>query len=404
MLSIELIDQLARMNRMRIPEPIIHAKGAGARGFFIPYMSMRDYTKARFLNNAEIETPVFVRFSSMMGRSGSSDTERDVRGFSVRFLTEDGNYDLLGNHFPVFFIRDPKKCPSLIEALSPDPKTNIKDPQRLWKFVANNPETMQMMSWLYTNLGTIKSYRTMEGHSVHTYLWENDKAEKYFVRYHWKPTLGVATIDRQEAEFLAGFDPDVASRDLAQTFDDGGTVSFELSVQLIPIRQKTESESAILDPVCIWPDSLVPPIRVGKMILNRGVESYYEEVEKTDLSPANLIPGISLSQEPLLIAMTFLYVDDQRYRLGRDCASKPLPNENLQGIKSEIEPISISNANCDQLAHRLKSMSPKEREQLIENMAEELPFADYEVQKSIVSHLVRADSAMGASLEKWLAL
>ena len=402
MLSIDLIEQLARMNRMKIPEPMIHAKGAGARGIFIPYMSMADYTKAAFLDNPDKETPIFVRFSRMMGRPGSPDTERDVRGFSVRFQTEDGPYDLIGSHIPVSFIRDPEKYPALIDALCPDPKTNIKDPSRLWNFVAQNPESMQMVTWLYSDRGTLRTYRTMEGHSVHTYLWETKQGERQFVRYRLRPFLEGKEMDRQEAEFLAGFDPDVAARDLAQTLENGGTVQYELSVQLVPTAQRIEEESAILDPVCIWPETLVPSIRVGKLILTQGVDNYREEVEKACFSPANLVPGIALSQEPLLLAMTFLYGDDQRSRFGSEDQVKRLYGEG-QFASSANHPLAPYGEH-DQLAWRLKSLSPSEQERLIDNMAEELLFVEDAIQNKIVGFLGAADREMGASLEKWLGL
>lgn len=403
MLSIDLIEQLARMNRKRIPEPRIHAKGAGARGIFIPYMSFEDYTRAHFLKDSNQETPVFVRFSSMMGRPGSPDTGRDVRGFSVRFYTQDGIYDLIGSHIPVFYIRDPMKYPALIEALSPDPKTNISDPTRLWHFVASNPETLQMISWLYSDRGTVKNYRSMEGHSVHTYLWENPKEERFYVRYRWNPLLGTKDIDRQEAEFLAGFDPDVAARDLSQTFDGGKTVQYELSVQLIPVKQRTENEACILDPVCVWSESLVPSKKVGKLILNRGVENYEEEVEKANLSPGNLVPGILLANEPLLLATTFLYNDDLRYRLGRDGSFRST-EENRFSVFPIDEALTTDINYNDQLPLRLNKMSPEEKERLIENMAEELLFVDDSIQKIIVRGFYDADRELGTSLEKWLGL
>jgi catalase len=406
MLSIELIENLARLNRMKIPEPMTHAKGVGAHGIFIPYMSMKDYTRAQFLQDADTETPVFVRFSRMMGRAGSADTIRDVRGFSVKFDTEQGIYDLIGTHIPVFFIRDPQKYPALLEALGPCPKTNLRNPERLWRFVAENRECMHMITWLYSDRGTIKSYRTMEGHSVHTYIWENEKKERFWVRYHWKPTLGVKEINRQEAEFLAGYDPDAATRDLVTALEEGGRVSYELCIQIIPTKQKTESDTTLLDPVCIWPESLVPLLRVGKMILNRGVDNYYDEVEKVSFSPGNLVPGITLSQEPMLIAMTFAYRDGERYRLGMDGSQirYSQKDDGTNSIAEERCSFYGSDGINDQLALRLQSLSNKEKDNLIDNIVEDMLFIDEEIQKVIVGYFKEADKVVGASLEKWLAL
>lgn len=406
MLTIELIENLARLNRTKIPEQTIHAKGAGAHGIFIPYMSMRDFTKAGFLQDPNIETPVFVRFSRMMGRAGSADTVRDVRGFSVKFHTGNGVYDLYGIHFPVFFIRDPNKYPALLEALSPCPKTNIRNPELLWRFAAENRETMHMLTWLYSDRGTLKSYRHMEGHSVHTYVWENDKGEHFWVRYHWKPLLGVKDINRQEAEFLAGYDPDAAARDLAGTLDEGGKISYELCVQIIPTKQKTENETHLLDPVCIWPESLVPIVRAGKMILLRGVENYHEEVEKACFCPGNLVPGIKLSHEPLLLAMTFACRDEHRYRLGVEGPQIHFreTDDGLGSLNSRAESLYSGSINNDQLALRLQSMSKQDKEKMIDNMVEDMLFIDEEIQKKIVGYFGEADNAVGASLEKWLGL
>jgi catalase len=400
MLTIELIENLARMNRKRIPEPLIHAKGTGAHGIFIPYMSMKDYTKACFLQDPDIETPVFVRFSRMMGRAGSSDTARDVRGFCVKFDTHDGIYDLMGINFPVFFIRDPNKYPALIDSLSPCPKTYLRDPERFWKFIADNKEGMHIITWLYSNRGTIKSYRTMEGYSVNTYVWENEKGVRYWVRYHWKPLSGVKDINRQEAEFLSGYDPDAATRDLINAFDEGNDVSYELCVQLIPTKQKTEKETFLLDPVCVWPESLVPYIRVGKMILKRGLDNYYKEYERTAFSPGNLIPGISLSHEPLLIALTFISRDEQRYRLGIN-ETQLWESTKVKSVKDVFYDSSMRN---DQLSLRLKSMSKQDKEDLIDNIVEDILFIDEKIQKTIISYFKEADKLVGASLEKCLGL
>lgn len=406
MLTMGLIENLARLNRIRQPEPIIHAKGAGARGIFIPYMTMKDYTKACFLQDAELETPVFVRFSRMMGRAGSSDTARDVRGFFVKFFTPEGIYDMMGTHLPVSFIKDPEKYPALLEALSPCPRTNIRDSARLWRFVADHPETMHMITWLYSNRGTIKSYRNMEGHSVHTYIWENARGERFWVRYHWKPLEGVEEISRQEAEFLAGYDPDAAARDLAGTLEDRRSICYELCVQLISTEQSIESEFSLLDPTVIWPETSVPWMKVGKMILRSGVKNYREEVENCCFSPGRLIPGIHLSPEPLLLAMVFLCTDDERCRFGNAQSGTT-----LSFLQQEI---AVGNPECHlqdgkctatgQLAWRLQSMSEKEKNILIDNIGEEMLFIEEGVQRRIVSCLKEANKAVGASLEKWLGL
>ncbi len=404
MLSLELIEDLASLNRTHIPEPVLHAKGAGAYGVFYPYMSMKDYTKANFLQNTSIETPVFVRFSKMMGRPGSADTERGVRGFSVRFMTKEGRYDLSATHIPVSFIRDPNKYPSLILALSPCARTNMKSPEKLWSFVAENPETMHMITWLYSDRGTLKSYRTMEGYSVHVYVWQNSREEQFWVRYHWKPLLGTADISRQEAEFLAGFDPDAASRDLYDALDRGEQVSFELCVQLISISQNADNESSLLDPVCVWPESLVPSLKIGKMILRKAVENHVEEVESVTFSPANLVSGIALSSEPLLSALVFASCDEERYRLKNATlrSRNPLKVQAVNSGPSSFGECGVSSS--DQLSWRLKSMKADEKEKMFNNIAEELLFLDDKVKHSIVNIFSEAGRELGTSLEKRIAL
>jgi catalase len=395
MLTMKLIESLVSLNRQKLPEPLTHAKGAGAKGIFIPYASMKEYTKACFLQSSEIETPVFVRFSRMMGRPGAADTARDVRGFSVKFSTEEGMYDMLGSSLPVSFIRDPGKYPDLYNALSPCPKTNIHYPEQLWRFVADNPECMHMITWLYTNRGTIKSYRGMEGHSVHTYVWQNAKNDRYWVRYHWRPEAEFTGVSCQEAEFLSGYDPDVATRDLYETFEEGGKVYYELCIQLISVDQSIEDELSLLDPTVIWPESSVPLIRVGRMILDRGIENYYEEVEKCCFSPGRLVSGIGLSIEPMLIAM---------------CLSA-MNYEECPSVDCDISLSNLSKKYSDdkgfitgQLAWRLRSMDEDEKEVLIENMGKEMLFIEEELQQTIIGYLKDANESVGMSLEKWLRI
>lgn len=407
MLDIGLIESLNSLNGFKGPEPIIHAKGTGAKGFFVPYMPMSEYTKACFLQDIQQETPVFVKFSLMMGRPGSPDTIRDVRGFSVKFFTDLGTYDMVGSNLPVTFIYNPRKYPDLYKALSPCPKTNIRKPEGLWNFVAANPETMHMITWLYSDKGTVKSYRTMDGHSVHTYKWENSQGEEFWVRYHWLPMEGREETSSQEAEFLAGYDPDVATRDLITVLDEGGTIKYELNVQLISTKQAIENETSLLNPTVIWPEASVPMIKVGKLILNKGIENYREDVENCHFTPGRLIPGISLSREPMLTALTFLSMGKEEY----GCKNSYGQRENFtvktredSGICSESYYGYDSSLISGQLAWRLRSMDEKEKCALIENMGEELLFTDEKVQRTIVSRIKEANTAMGISLENWLGL
>ena len=361
---------------------------------------MKEYTRACFLQNAELETPVLVRFSRMMGRAGSADTARDVRGFCVKFFTQEGIYDLVGSNLPVFFIRDPEKYPQLLEALSPCPKTNIRDPERLWKFVSENPETMHMITWLYSDRGTLKSYRTMEGHSVHTYIWENCNGERFWVRYHWRPLEGVEDISRQEAEFLAGYDPDAAARDLAITLEDGRNIKYELCVQLISTKQSIESELSLLDPTVTWPEASVPWIKVGVMILRSGVENYREEVENCCFSPGRLI-GSSIFRA-FASAMTFLSMDDERCRFGSVQGSALAFYSRKLKCDFGISHMRGRSSIPVSWRWRLQSMGEQEKNTLIDN-GEELLLLTREYKENCrLSE--RANKAVGTSLEKWLRL
>ncbi len=406
MLTMGLIEDLSALNRFRLPEPLMYAKGAGARGVFVPYMTMKEHTKAGFLQNADIETPVFVRFSRMMGRPGSADTVRDVREFSVKFFTEEGIYDMVGSSLPVTFIKDPLKYPSLFKALSPCPKTNIHSPAQLWQFVADNPEAMHMITWLYSNRGTVKSYRSMEGHSVHSYVWQNAGGERHWVRYHWLPLKGTEEISRQEAEFLAGYDPDVAVRDIYEAFEEGCCINYELCIQLIPAKQSVENERSFLDPTVIWPESSVPYIKVGKMILRKGIENYSEDIEKCNFSPGRLVPGIELSPEPMLQAMTFLAMNKEGSSFRNMCAGpvSSFLNQEIAVVDFEMQYPEQRDLITGQLAWRLRSMTDKERDILIENMGEEMLFLDESLQFEIVRYLADANEDFGVSLEKWLGL
>lgn len=404
MLTIGLIESLCAMNQIRQPEPLMYAKGAGAKGTFLPYMPMKDYTKACFLRNTEIETPVFVRFSRMMGRPGSADSRRDVREFSVKFFTEEGVYDLLGSSLPVTFINDPEKYSDLFKALSPCPRTNIYKPESFWRFVSKNPEAMHMVTWLYSNKGTIKSFRGMEGHSVYTYIWENEDCHKHWVRYHWLPSEPADGISQHEAEFLAGYDPDVAIRDLYKTFDEGGLVTYELCVQIISARQSMENERTLLDPTVIWPESSVPWIKVGRMILDSGIDDYTKEIEKTNFSPNSLVKGIDISPEPMLLAITFLSMNKEGYNF------KSVNSEICNSLAyKELPLISCGDKFNDnrnfvagQLAWRLRSMKDKEKDAFIENIGMELLFMDDDLQRTIVGLIMEASENLGDSLKKWL--
>ena len=289
---------------------------------------MAQYTKASFLQDPKKQTPVFVRFSTVVGARGSADTARDPRGFAVKFYTEEGNYDLVGNDLPVFFIRDSLKFPDMVHAFKPAPDTNIPTSSsansRFWDFISLTPESTHMITWLFSDRGTVKSYRKMEGFGVNTYKWVNAAGKAVYIKYHWKPLAGVETIDRHEATRLAGEDPDIATRDLYYTIASGKTVEFELKVQMMEIADELNQSFDPLDATKTWPEDKFPLMLVGKMILNRNQENYFAEVEQAAFCPASIVPGVELSADKLLQGRAFSYADTQRYRLGPNYLQLPV--------------------------------------------------------------------------------
>lgn len=409
-LDVKLIEKLAALNRQNIPERIVHAKGAGAHGHFRVYMPMSDYTCAEFLQDPEVKTPVFTRFSSAIGSKGSADSLRDTRGFAVRFYTQEGNYDLVGSNLPVFFIKDPNKFPQLIHSLKPAPDTNIIDAERFWNFASRNPETTHMILWLFSDSGTLKSYRSMEGFGVNTYIWSSIKGKRYFVKYHWKPLLEAKCITRQEAEFLAGYDGDVAARDLYDALNNGEKIEYELQVQLIPEEDARQFRVDLLDPTKVWPEDQVPYMRVGKMTLNRSPENYFDEVEQVAFSPGNLVPGIGLSEDKLLQARVFSCTDAQRYRMGPNfeklSINRPLnalfePPETYQ----KPSPAVFSESGGDdfkQAGVRYRSLNKKNQDHIVDNIIESMLFVNDSVQRKMVSYFLKADEELGNRIARGL--
>ncbi len=322
--DIHFIDKLSHFDRERIPERVVHAKGAGAFGSFKLYQSMCKYTTADFLQSPYRLTKVFVRFSTVIGGRGSADTSRDPRGFAVKFYTNQGIYDIVGNNLPVFFIRDAIKFPDVIHSLKPSPDSNLRIPQRFWDFISLSPESTHMITWLYSDRGTIKDYRRMDGFGVNTYIWVNSKSQRFFVKYHWKTQQGIETIDRYEAERLAGTDPDIATRLLHDAIEKGDYPKYELCVQIMTPEQATQLPFDVLDDTKTWDEEQFPLIKVGMMTLDKNPQSFFAQVEQAAFCPANIVPGIELSDDKMLQGRSFSYLDTQRYRLGTNFAALPV--------------------------------------------------------------------------------
>jgi len=323
----QFIEKIAHFDRERIPERVVHAKGAGALGSFQVYKSMANYTRAKLLQDPNKQTPVFVRFSTVAGGRGSADTVRDVRGFAVKFYTEEGNYDLVGNDIPVFFIRDAMKFPDLVHSIKAEPHNNIPSSStghnNFWDFVSLTPESTHMLTWVFSDRGTPASYRMIEGFGVNTYKWVSQDGGAVYVKYHWKPKLGVQNFDRQTATRIAGEDPDYLTRDLWEAIARGEFVEFELNVQMMDISEEMNQIFDPLDPTKTWPEDKFPLMPVGKMVLNRNPDNFFTQVEQAAFCPANLVPGIEFSDDKLLQGRTFSYVDTQRYRLGANFHELP---------------------------------------------------------------------------------
>lgn len=316
MQDVHLLEKLGHFDRERIPERVVHAKGAGAGGYFEVTADVTQYTKAKFLSEIGKRTEVFVRFSTVGGEKGSADAARDPRGFAVKFYTEEGNYDLTGNNTPVFFIRDPLKFPDFIHTQKRNPGTNLKDPDMFWDFLSLTPESIHQVTILFSDRGTPATYRNMNGYSSHTFKWYNDKGDYFWVQYHFKTDQGIKNLTREEATRISGENPDHATQDLYEAIERGDYPSWTLEMQILTPEQAEDFRWDIFDITKVWPHGEVQPIIIGKLVLNRNPVNYFAEVEQAAFSPGNLVPGIAASQDKMLQARLFSYHDTHIHRLG----------------------------------------------------------------------------------------
>ena len=315
-----LREKLTHFDHERIPERVVHARGSGAHGVFQVYESLSHLTKAHFLSDPALVTSVFARFSTVAGSRGSADTPRDVRGFAVKFYTQEGNYDLVGNNMPVFFIQDAMKFPDLIHAVKPEPNNEMPQAasahDTFWDFVVNTPETLHNVMWLMSPRALPRSFGMMEGFGIHTFRLVNAEGGEKFVKFHWKPLLGVHSLIWDEAQKISGKDPDFNRRDMWNSIAGGCPFEFELGLQLLDPADEFRFDFDILDATKLWPEELVPVRRVGKMTLNRNPENFFDETEQVAFCPANVVPGIDFTNDPLLQGRLFSYLDTQLTRLG----------------------------------------------------------------------------------------
>ncbi|KAB8145715.1 catalase [Chloroflexia bacterium SDU3-3] len=343
------IEKITHFDRERIPERVVHARGAGAHGFFEAYGSVggepvAKYTRAKLFQEKGKRTPVFVRFSTVIHGGHSPETLRDPRGFATKFYTEDGNWDLVGNNLKVFFIRDAMKFPDLVHAFKPDPVTNRQDGQRIFDFISHTPEAMHMITFLFSPWGIPANYRQMQGSGVNTYKWVNAQGQGVLVKYHWEPKQGIKNLTQAQAQELQGQNFNHATQDLYDAIERGDFPEWELSVQIMSDDEHPELDFDPLDDTKIWPKDQFPWLPVGRMVLDRNPVNYFAEVEQAAFGTGVLVDGMDFSEDKMLLGRTLSYSDTQRYRVG--------PNYLQLPINAPQKPVA-TNQRDGQMAYRV---------------------------------------------------
>lgn len=311
----QLIQKLAHQNRERIPERVVHAKGSGAFGVLEITEDISKYTKAKVLQKGE-KTKLLLRFSTVAGERGAADAERDVRGFALKFYTKEGNWDLVGNNTPVFFVRDAYKFPDFIHTQKRDPQTNLRSNTAMWDFWSLSPESLHQVTILMSDRGLPKSYRNINGYGSHTYSLINSKNERFWVKFHFKTLQGIETLTNKEAEAIVGKDRESNQRDLFENIEKGNFPKWSFEIQIMSEEEAKKCSFNPFDLTKVWPHGDYPMIKVGTMTLNENPKNYFQQVEQASFSPSNIVPGISFSPDKMLQARIFSYPDAQRYRVG----------------------------------------------------------------------------------------
>jgi catalase len=432
-----LIEKLARFDRERIPERVVHARGTGAQGVFVASMDFSQYTKASLFATPGKETPVFVRFSTVMNFRGSPEAARDPRGFAIKFYTDQGNWDVVGINEPIFFIRDAIKFPDFVHANKPSPVTNVQDPNRAFDFFSHVPESTHMLTQLYTDIiGMPASYRTMDGYGVHAFRLVNSKGETVFAKFHFKSQQGLKgmTLEQQNAA-----DTNYATKDLYQTISAGNFPKWDLYVQLLTLQQVEQLSYDGFDDTKIW--SGVPEVKAGTMTLNKVPENYFDYTEESAFCPCEMVPGIEASPDRMLQGRLFAYADTQRYRVGSNYMQLPVNrplvpvnNNNSDGSmqsaarKGDVnyEPTSAANTPVEQPQYRYsqyavsgstrqkaidkqdnfrqagefyRALDEHEQDDLIKNLAADLgQVKNGDIKRTMVSHFYQADKNYGTRL------
>ncbi len=319
-----MFEKMQNFNRERVPERVVHAKGAAAHGYFEVTEDVTQWCRADFLSEVGRKTKTFLRFSTVAGEQGSPDTWRDPRGFALKHYTEEGNYDMVGNNTPVFFVRDAIKFSDFIHSQKRDPRTGLRDETLMWDFWSLTPESLHQVIWLMGDRGIPRTYRHMNGYSSHTYRWVNAAGEAFWVKYHYKTDQGIEFFTQAEADEMAGVDPDFHRRDLSQSIDAGDHPSWTLRVQVMPEAEAWEYRYNPFDLTKVWPHGDYPLHEVGRLVLDRNPDNYFAETEQSAFEPGNMVPGIEPSPDKMLQNRLISYTDAHRYRIGTNYARVPI--------------------------------------------------------------------------------
>lgn len=451
----DFIEKISHFDREKIPERVVHARGAGAHGYFEAYGMVGDepiskYTRAKLFQEKGKRTPVFVRFSTVIHGGHSPETLRDPRGFAVKFYTEDGNWDLVGNNLKIFFIRDAMKFPDMIHAFKPDPITNIQDAERFFDFCASSPESFHMVTFVYSPWGIPANYRMMQGSGVNTYKWVNKEGKAVLVKYHWEPKQGIKNLTQEEANKIQATNFNHATQDLYEAIERGDYPEWELYVQIMEDGPHPELDFDPLDCTKLWPEDQFPWLPVGKLVLNRNPEDYFTEVEQAAFGTGVLVDGLDFSDDKMLQGRTFAYSDTQRYRVGANYLQLPInaakkrvatnqeggqmryaperaPGKNphinyepsmLGGLKEAKqlgkehtpwvegllvrEPIDRK-AETKQAGETYRRFEPWEKDELIKNLVNDLSQCDIRIQERMIELAELADEEYGRRLREGLA-
>jgi catalase len=442
------LEKISHFDRERIPERVVHARGAGAHGYFETYGTVGDepvekYTRARLFSGKGKRTPLFIRFSTVIHSSHSPETLRDPRGFAVKFYTEDGNWDLVGNNLQIFFIRDAVKFPDVIHALKPDPVTNRQDARRIFDFMSLTPEATHMLTWLFSPWGIPATYRETRGSGVHAYKWVNADGEAVLVKYHWIPRQGERNLTQQQANEIQATNINHATQDLYEAIERGDFPEWELNVQIMEDHDHPELDFDPLDDTKIWPTDLFPLRPVGRMVLDRNPANYFAEVEQVAFGTGVLVDGLDFSDDKMLQGRTFSYSDTQRYRVGPNYLQLPInapkapvatnqrdgqmtyhvdgantnanPHVNYEPsarggpveakragkphtpfVSGHVVQQTLSRTNdFAQAGERYRSFEPWERDDLIANLVSALSQCGEDIQQRMIGHFSKADPDYG---------